>query len=636
MLSLSLSLTSIAVRQALGISVVQRNITTLDSAVSAHYAIPTITFAADFSYKFYFVTTNKATTTAIIGNAADSDFIRLESTGSPIKFGIKLAGFYASTADISDVAEGVIHEGIVARSGSTLTTRIDGELKDTQTVSTGTVTFDYVGRCGGGFPSYYDGEFLDQYFWQNATQAGDPEHHYKLDEDRSDNIVVDYGTAGSLGADVVIGGTFDTDTNWSKGTGWSIADGKASHAGGDGNLQQSVLTIGRQYLVTYTLSDITQGNVRLILGGTVGDTRSANGSYTELLTATVESMLYVNTLNAFIGSIDDIKVEEADGYGFAVNISESMTLPYTWLRNEWVSDNIAINGAFDADTDWSKGAGWSIGSGVAAHTGGDGSLAQAMLGVGNDYYIGYDILTVTGGHIRTIAGGTVGVLNGRAEPVKQELQCSVESLLYLNTLNAFDGTIDNIVTQRVIHSTGQEIHTLGDSFATPVFVETLRTNLANRGVRQTLDGVGGSTLAAQKIRFDSTPEYYDSTLAIMDGGLDDTSAAAITAIDGIAAHLSHSNWVWVVPSPGENIDGSAERIAWEIIVVAIKAHVGTDHHVDCLATLQTGGDGSAEDNADIANNIVPRSLRIDEIHETDIGMALRTKAVAAFIKLKGY
>ena len=199
-----------------------------------------------------------------------------------------------------------------------------------------------------------------------------------------------------------------------------------------------------------------------------------------------------------------------------------------------------------------------------------------------------------------------------------------------------DSEFDNITLRPDIQLPMQDIHTIGDSFVSSlVFEQELQNSFRARGSEFTSDGVGGSTLAQQKIRFDSTPQYYDDILVIMDGGFDDTAADAKTAIDAMVANLTHDRWVWVQPSPAENIDGSPERAAWDADVADIAAYVGVGHYVECLTALQAGNDGSPNDLQDVADNIVPRSLRSDTIHETDYGLSIRTRVVRDFILARG-
>jgi len=205
---------------------------------------------------------------------------------------------------------------------------------------------------------------------------------------------------------------------------------------------------------------------------------------------------------------------------------------------------------------------------------------------------------------------------------------------------------ENLVTSRVIVDSGTDgingtamniatipkftIHILGDSFATST-LENALVDSFDFLVASSVDGVGGSTLIDQASRFDLTPEYYDDTLIIMDGGLSDSLANATAAIDDKIANLTHDNWFYIQPSPYEFIEGSAERIAWNTKVDGIIAHVGASHYIECLTDLKAGNDGSPNDLQDVSDNIVPRSLRTDTIHETTVGTDIRAGSIAAVL-----
>lgn len=190
------------------------------------------------------------------------------------------------------------------------------------------------------------------------------------------------------------------------------------------------------------------------------------------------------------------------------------------------------------------------------------------------------------------------------------------------------------VAGSVLRVARQDVFILGDSFTTSTFEDELILNFVNRGSQFNIDGIGGSNLVQQAGRFDSESDRYGDVLIIMDGGLSDSSVNAINAIDSMTDHLTHDRWVYVQPSPGENIEGSANRITFNDTVAAIRDHVGSGHYVECLTALKAGNDGSANDLQDVADNIVPRSLRTDDIHENEAGTSIRTNSVSRFIQAR--
>ena len=121
----------------------------------------------------------------------------------------------------------------------------------------------------------------------------------------------------SYGSELIDNGTFDSDSNWLKGTGWSISGGVAVSAGSNNyaGLQQSPsLVVGKVYSVTFTISSYTSGSVKIGLGETVGITYSAEGTYTETFVYTgphVSGFKFsIFPWGDFVGSIDNVSVKE--------------------------------------------------------------------------------------------------------------------------------------------------------------------------------------------------------------------------------------------------------------------------------------------------------------------------------------
>ena len=71
------------------------------------------------------------------------------------------------------------------------------------------------------------------------------------------------------GAELVTNGDFATDSDWAKNPNWTISGGTANCDGtSDGSFfQNNVIQDNKQYLVTYTISNLTQGSIRIVLSG---------------------------------------------------------------------------------------------------------------------------------------------------------------------------------------------------------------------------------------------------------------------------------------------------------------------------------------------------------------------------------
>tara|TARA_B110000971_G_scaffold185636_1_gene193910 strand:- start:1419 stop:3485 length:2067 start_codon:yes stop_codon:yes gene_type:complete len=156
----------------------------------------------------------------------------------------------------------------------------------------------------------------------------------------SSNLVSN-GDFSQEGSQLITNGDFATDSDWVKGTGWTISGGTANCDGTNfATISQSkILVVGKTYKYSFTISNLTQGGVRLFLGNTVGSTNSANGTFTGYITYSSGSSIFLQARDSFIGSITNISVKEVG-------------------------------------QDWTLGTGWSIGDGVAIQSGGVGQLSQ--------------------------------------------------------------------------------------------------------------------------------------------------------------------------------------------------------------------------------------------------------------------
>ena len=129
----------------------------------------------------------------------------------------------------------------------------------------------------------------------------------------SDGLLHSVKPVEMLGSEEVTNGTFDTDSDWSKGTGWTISGGKARASGvsGSNNLTQSgILTAGKIYKITITVSEYVSGTVEVSAGSSPRGEIDANGTYTFYQTATPSTSFYIIS-QVFNGAVDNVSVKEA-------------------------------------------------------------------------------------------------------------------------------------------------------------------------------------------------------------------------------------------------------------------------------------------------------------------------------------
>jgi hypothetical protein len=109
------------------------------------------------------------------------------------------------------------------------------------------------------------------------------------------------------GEELVVNGRFDTDTDWTKGSGWSITGGVASATTASSDLAQAaILTNGVTYRISYLITARSAGTLTPKFGSTAGTTRNAAGLYTEEVTSNGTDFSF--TGSGFTGTVDVVSI----------------------------------------------------------------------------------------------------------------------------------------------------------------------------------------------------------------------------------------------------------------------------------------------------------------------------------------
>ena len=113
------------------------------------------------------------------------------------------------------------------------------------------------------------------------------------------------------GEELVVNGDFATDTDWNKGSNWSISGSKAT-SDASGLMQQSTseLTFGKTYKTSFEITEYTSGGVKLY-SGSGSDTpsyKTSLGVHIAFFVANGNTTSFYS--NSFIGSIDNVSVKE--------------------------------------------------------------------------------------------------------------------------------------------------------------------------------------------------------------------------------------------------------------------------------------------------------------------------------------
>jgi len=255
--------------------------------------------------------------------------------------------------------------------------------------------------------------------------AEDPEDEGFWEESYPDGAtlpeLVLNGDYEELGSDVIINGGFDADSNWTKGTGWSISDGTASISeSGAVTLAQSpgsALVSGKTYKVVYTISGYSGSGIVKVqfTGGSTlsGQNRAANGTHTEYLTATANHttirLKALSNNGGFTGNIDNFSVKQVD-----------------------------------PNSRWTLGTNWSIEDGKAVGAATTTNLQQlSILEVGTTYELTFTISDYSAGSVRSNIGGVDGSSRS-SDGTFTEIATATTTHFYFDGVSAFTGKIDNV------------------------------------------------------------------------------------------------------------------------------------------------------------------------------------------------
>lgn len=207
------------------------------------------------------------------------------------------------------------------------------------------------------------------------------------------------GNFSQEGSEIVTNGDFATDSDWSKGTGWSISDGVATYDGTggtqslvQGNIQN--IELGKLCKVTIdVLSNEGNGANTIFLGGTVLNGNHLNvGSHTFFGSFTSNTNFYVYGRSGEVFKIDNVSIKE-----------------------------VAQN--------WDLGSGWSIGEDKAKvdNTSANYISQDGIVSDTKTYAITFTILNYISGSIRLRLGNTYGDYVSGDGTYTKYIQCTASN-----------------------------------------------------------------------------------------------------------------------------------------------------------------------------------------------------------------
>lgn len=185
----------------------------------------------------------------------------------------------------------------------------------------------------------------------------------------------------------------------------------------------------------------------------------AGGDLSDPEAITVDNITNFNTLADAVSPLFDTFAGNGTQTVFTLSedagtASENLLVFIDYKRPEYIR-----NGDFASDTIWTKGSGWTIGTGVATATGAISTAISQTSGIidlisGVTYTITYTITRSAGDLIPSI-GGTAGTTRSASGTYTESIVCGATQVIAF-TGAGFTGTIDN-VSMKAIYDKGFDV-----------------------------------------------------------------------------------------------------------------------------------------------------------------------------------
>ena len=265
---------------------------TFDPVLNGYGVLDTaFTPAGDFEVEASVSTTSVGNQLSIF-RGTSNDFITVDiSSTNTVRFWARVGGVTQTIISSAAINDGNLHNVKATYTGTTAELFVDGVSGGTATWAlTGAQDISMIGRTQGG-SNYFDGIIANAKLTdlsttsnsrifplalgpgssvENSTiNSGSVTYTNIPDADR-DLFTFDEADQRWVGdEELLTNGNFATDTNWTKGTGWSIAGGQAVCAspGGDSLFYQSMVRPSR-YLVEVNIAELIGDGLAFYDGAT--------------------------------------------------------------------------------------------------------------------------------------------------------------------------------------------------------------------------------------------------------------------------------------------------------------------------------------------------------------------------------
>ena len=271
--------------------------------------------------------------------------------------------------------------------------------------------------------------------------------------------------------------------DWTLGTGWSIGDGvaKSIQTSTNNYLQQTISTLANNklYRVTFDLDIIsaTTTTIGISNTGAFGNLSSSERFFTTSGTKTFDA-IYSNSFPNYIRFVGGVSTEYSIDNISVKEITDDTDLPRINYEGFSYQDSLGseevVNGSFDTDSDWTKGANWTIANG-SANSNGSGLIYQTSVSYvdGKTYKVTFDANITSGGGTVRLGNttSTIAFTNGANEFYLQTDASNTTRYIFFQGISLV-GSIDNVSVKEVL---GQEV--VPDSGCGSWLLEPQSTNL---------------------------------------------------------------------------------------------------------------------------------------------------------------
>tara|TARA_B110000208_G_scaffold44094_1_gene58452 strand:+ start:595 stop:3264 length:2670 start_codon:yes stop_codon:yes gene_type:complete len=381
----------------------------------------------------------------------------------------------------------------------------------------------------------------------NLVQNGD------FSEEGSEEV--SNGSFSQEGVEQISNGDFSSDSDWVKGTGWSISGGKGVATNTTINsIYQDVLTLSKSYKASFTISSIESGSLKIGIGINFSQEFTEVGTYTYYGTPSNDGFLRITPSNGTNATIDNVSVRE-------------------------VGQN------------WALGTGWSIAEDKAvANTTGDfvNLYQNSVFVVGKTYKTTFTIVDYTQGKVRLTESGYDVSGYQNAVGTYTTYFTATQTDLYMQGSESFIGSVTNISVKEVLQDWSVEDYgAVSASAVITPYTEGVK-------LEKTVSADWRSSFLVQPISYTSGSQYK-VTFKLKNGNLPSGGSVYVRAtydssIQNIATTLSLTNdwveYIYYFVADSNSLDISFGNVNWQ------NAGVGEYFYIDDVSVIEITDDTS--------------------------------------------